>query len=152
MYGNFNQNTNSSISLTNQSQGKVPHKKSESIDFLTQNLQYGKQQSQYANGFSQKQQVRKTRDHNKSIGAMPDSSFGGLHTDSHGLLSGLETNAHKHSMDSADLMNRNNTRGKINTLEHDVSQDHRPSGLQQQVLAQSIQNLQKANNSIIIQG
>ena len=50
LYGNFNQNTNSSLSLHQQSQSKNQHKKSESIDFLTQNLQYGK--GQYANGFN----------------------------------------------------------------------------------------------------
>lgn len=115
LYGNFNQNTNSSLSL-NQSQSKNQHKKSESIDFLTQNLQY-------ANGFNPASKQQRKRDHNKSIGAMPDSF--GLHSDSQGLLSALEGPHNKHSMDSADLLNRN----RINTLDHDHDQN-RPSGLQ----------------------
>jgi len=112
------------------------------------------------------QQMRKNvnvRDHNKSIGAMPNeqNGFGGIPTvSSHGVLSGLDTRA-KGSIDSADLLQKNMQRNQRNTIAQEGQSNHSTSfelgnlghNRLNNNLTSSIQNLkQPGTNGIIING
>lgn len=155
---------------------KGQHKKSESIDFVNGNgyQKIGQYQAKHIGAQqvqnNQKQFRKNMREHNKSIGAIPDSNsvLGLGSSDSLGLVAGGLEARNKHSVDSADLLQRNMQRNQINTIDQNNLQNLSSGSIQmgslaisnnvnqrdsfpKNGLASSIQNLQKvSNNSIII--
>ena len=122
---------------------KGQHKKSESIDFVNGNgyQKIGQYQAKHIGAQqvqnNQKQFRKNMREHNKSIGAIPDSNtvLGLGSSDSLGLVAGGLEARNKHSVDSADLLQRNMQRNQINTIDQNNLQNLSNSSIQMGSLA-----------------